>query len=628
MLNFKIHTSTFFSINAERNRSINKGQSGFAALYLAVLILTISLTLTASIFVLTSVQQKNIQNIIQESQSYYSAEAGIEDAIFRIKNSKPISSNYVITVDAGQAAVSISNPNQNTRIVRVKGTRGNVSKTLEAQLSIQSITPEFFYGAQVGDLGLKMENNSWIEGSGGQAGNVYSNGPIAGSEEGGSSVITGNVFVATGMSLGQTHTVYNSDQIFGKANPIIDIAQSFQPSITDALVKVSIYIKKFGSPDDVDVNILTDSADQPSKTVLAHAELEKNLVGTSYGWVDIVFPSPPSLVQGATYWLSIDASIDSKDYWVWGKDSNQGYGNGLAKYVQDWSASSPNWTTIAGDLDFKIYMGGQATFLKDVTVLGDAHANTITSSKICGNAYYQTIDASSLNFLNNPSNPTCPDPLTSGTAYSGSSDPPLQNMPISESNINQWEDEAIAGGVLNGDLTVDSNLSYGPKQINGNLIMTSNNKILTVEGSIYVTGYLNISNGSSIRCSPNYGLNSCVVVVDQWAHFDNNGVFQGSGSSGSYIMILSNSSCDGTFSTNCTHHNASMDLHNGASGAIFYANDGFIYLHNGVVVSELTAKKIQLEPGAIIRYEQGLVNASFSSGPGGSWQVESWKEVE
>jgi hypothetical protein len=606
-----------------------KNQSpGFIALYLTVLILAVSLTLATGIFVLTSAQQKNTQNNVKSSQSYYLAEAGIEDAIFRIKNSMPISPNYIMAIDAGQAVVSIDSPNPNTRIIRATGARGNVSKTLEARLSIQTINPEFFYGAQAGDLGIKMENNSRIEGAGGQPGNIYSNGPVEGSKEGGDSVITGTVFVATGMQEDQTHKVYNSDQIFGQANPVIDIAQSFRPSQTNTLVKVSVYIKKVGKPDDGQVRILTDSADSPSKTVLAQAKLEKNLVGTSFGWVDIVFPTPPTLNQGTTYWLSIDASRDSNNYWVWGKDSNQGYGNGLAKYVQDWNSANPLWATIVGDLDFKTYMGGQATFLKDVTVLGDAYANTITNSKICGNAYYQTVDAGSLSFLNSPSNPTCPDPLTPGTAYPGSTDPPLKNMPVSESNINQWKDEAEAGGVLNGNLTVDSDISYGPKKIDGNIIMNSNNKTLTVEGTIYATGYLDISNGSSIRCSPGYGLNSCVVVVDQWAHFENNGVFRGSGSPGSYLMILSTSNCDGTFSTNCTHHNAAMDLHNGATGAIFYANDGFIYLHNGVVVSEITAKKIQLNQNAIIRYEQGLVNSSFSSGPGGSWKVESWKEVE
>ena len=442
-----------------------KKQSGFAAIYLTVLILAVSLTLTAGIFVLTSVQQKDIQNIIQSSQSYFLAEAGLEDAILRIKNSMPISANYIMSVDTGQAIVSIASPNPNTRIIRAKGTKGDVSKTLEVQLSIQTINPDFFYGAQAGTLGIVMENNSRIEGTLGQAGNIYSNGPVEGSEQGGNSVITGTVLVANGS-------------------------------------------------------------------------------------------------------------------------------------------------------------------LKDVTVLGDAHANTITSSKICGNAYYQTIDADSLDFLNDPSNPTCQDPLTPGTAHPESSDPPLQNMPISDSNINQWKAEAVEGGVLNGNLTVSSNLSYGPKEIEGNIIMTSNNKILTVEGTIHATGYLDVSNGSAIRCSPSYGLNSCIVIVDQWAHFENNGIFQGSGQGGSYIMILSTSDCDGTFSANCTHHNAAMDLHNGATGAIFYANDGFIYLHNGVVVSELTAKKIQLNQGAVIRYEQGLINSSFSSGPGGSWKVESWKEVE
>ena len=273
-------------------------------------------------------------------------------------------------------------------------------------------------------------------------------------------------------------------------------------------------------------------------------------------------------------------------------------------------------------------MGGQATFLEDVIVKGDAHVNTITDSKVCGDAFYQTIYSSSLNFLNGPSSPACSDPLTPGTANPSSPDPPLQNMPISDSNINQWKEEALEGDILNGNLVVDSDISYGPKEIDGNIIMTSNNKILTIEGTIHATGYLDVSNGSSIRCSPNYGLNSCVIVVDKWAHFENNGAFQGSGSSGSYIMILSTSDCDGTFFAGCTHHNAAMDLHNGATGAIFYANDGFIYLHNGVIVSELTAKKIQLEQNAIIRYEQGLVNSSFSAGPGGSWKVENWREVE
>lgn len=603
----------------------NKTEKGFTTFYLTILVLAAALVAAAGIFTITFQEQKVIRNITKSNQAYFAAEAGLEDATLRIVKSMDVPSKYTLAVGGESADVQIISPNPSARMVQSTGTASNIFRKIESHLNIETVNPSFFYGAQAGDLGIIMENNSRIEGAGGAVGNVYSNGPISGDNN---AVITGNVFVATGMAEDQSHVVYNSDQIFGKNSPVVDIAQSFVPSISDTLVKVSVYIKKVGDPDDLIVRILTDSIDSPTKTTLASGELDEDLVGTSFGWVDIVFSSPPNLTQGVVYWLMIDASADNNDYWVWGKDQDQGYGLGQAKYSANWNAGSPVWTAIAGDLNFKTYMGGQETFLDGVTVLGDAHSNVITESNICGSAFYQTIDSSSFNFLNDPSNPTCPDPLTPGAAFPGSSDPPLQNMPISDSNINQWKEEAALGGVYTGNLTVSSSMSYGPKKIDGNLIMTSNNKVLTVTGTIYVTGYLDIDNGSTIQCSADYGLNSCVVVVDKWVHIGNNGIFRGSGQSGSYLMILSNSSCDGSSSADCTHHNSAMDLHNGATGAIFYANNGLIHLHNGVEVSELTAKKIQLEQGAVIRYEQGLVNAGFSSGPGGSWEVTTWKEVQ
>ncbi len=609
----------------EKLLSEKRNQNGFTAFYITILILTVGFAIAISISILTYGEQKISKNITKSGQAYYAAEAGIEDAIYRIKNSKNTPPNYTVAVGNGSVNVLTDSPSQNNWIITANGNKGGAFRKLETRLAITPISPEFFYGAQAGILGFEMESNSRIEGAGGVAGNVYSNGPINGDS---GATITGNVFVATGISEDQTHTVYNSDQVFGETNPIIDIAQSFIPSVSDVLVKVSVYIKKVGSPGNRTVRILTNSSGSPSKTSLASATLQKNLVGTSYGWVDVVFSTPPNLIQGTTYWLMIDASVDDDDYWLWGKDQNQGYGNGQAKYTQDWNAANPIWTDIVGDLNFKTFMGGQITFLNDVIVTGDAHANTITNSQICGDAYYQTIDAGSLSFLNNPSKPTCPEPLTPGTAYPGSSDPPLENMPISDSNINQWKKEATDGGVHEGDLMVNSNMSYGPKKINGNLIMASNNKVLTVTGTIYVTGYIEISNGSSIQCSPSYDLYSCVVVTDKWVHISNNGFFQGSGQPGSFIMILSTSPCDGATAGDCTNHDAAMDLHNNATGAIFYANDGLIYLHNGVQVSELTAKKIHLDPGATVRYEQGLMNAGFPSGPGGGWEITSWKEIE
>ena len=598
-------------------------QKGFAVFYLTMLVMAVALGLTASVFALSASQQKIAQDAVRTSQAYYTAEAGVEDAVFRVKKMMDIPSEYTINIGQDAVNVSVDSPSQNRRVVTAVASANGAVRKMQTALSISAVNPEFFYGAQAGTGGIEMENNSSIEGLSGVAGNVYSNGSITGDSN---AVITGDVFVATGMLIDQTHTVYNNDQVFGQANPVIDMAQSFKPSVSEKLVKASIYIKKIGSPSDRTVLITTDNGGSPSKTVLASATFSSSLVGTAYGWVDVVFSSPPNLTQNTVYWLVFDATADSGKYWAWGKDSNQGYGNGQAKYTQDWNAASPVWTLIAGDLNFKTFMGGQFTSLSNVLVKGNASANTIGNSDICGDAYYQTIDSGSLSFLNSPSSP-CSSPLTPGTAHPNSPDPPLQNMPISESNINQWKQDAEQGGVRSGDLVVSSNMSYGPKKIEGNLTVSAN-QILTLTGAVYVTGNIQISNGGSVRCAVSYGENSCVLMADGWVHIENNGVFSGSGQAGSYIMLLSNSLCDGSSSSGCTDHNSAIDLHNNAVGAVFYAGNGLIYLHNGVEVSELTGKKLHLENNAIIRYAQGLASASFSSGPGASWQIETWQEIE
>lgn len=93
-------------------------------------------------------------------------------------------------------------------------------------------------------------------------------------------------------------------------------------------------------------------------------------------------------------------------------------------------------------------------------------------------------------------------------------------------------------------------------------------------------------------------------------------------------MMLTNSNCDGSSPTGCTHHDGAVDIHNNATGVIFYAPNGMVNLHNGVNVTEVTAYKLRLDNTAIITYESGLANANFSSGPGASWQINDWKEVE
>ncbi|KKU34960.1 MAG: hypothetical protein UX48_C0021G0011 [Candidatus Azambacteria bacterium GW2011_GWB1_46_27] len=77
------------------------------------------------------------------------------------------------------------------------------------------------------------------------------------------------------------------------------------------------------------------------------------------------------------------------------------------------------------------------------------------------------------------------------------------------------------------------------------------------------------------------------------------------------------------------HHGGAIDLHNNASGVIFYAANGLVYLHNNVNATQLTAKAITLDNNATISYDPGLANALFSGGgSSGSFKVKSWKEIE
>jgi hypothetical protein len=621
-MKFKIQNSKFkncitrFGILNFRSR---KYANGFAAFITIVLMVMVSLIVIAG-FAFFALQEVKINRALTKSlSSYFVSEAGIEDALYRLLSGKQLSDGEVLAVGKGTTTIFYSSSGQN-RIIRSEGFRETYRRNLETKVAITTDAANFYYGVQVGEGGLEMSENSEV------IGNINSNGDVLGANGAkisGDAVVAGNVAESTQAR----STVCNQDQVVGQTNPRIDFSQSFNAPSTARLVKVSLYIKKVGNPGDRAIYIVTDSSGSPSQTSLASATLSSSLVTTQYGWIDIVFSSPPLLTAGNNYWIVLDASQNSTRYWVWCSDSNNSYGNGVGKYKTDWS-SGGSWTTITGDLNFRTYFGSGIHTLNNVIVTGTAWANTITNSKICGDAYYQSIDRSSLDFLNSPSSPTCPTPLTNGTAFPNSTDQPPANMPISQANIDQWKSDAGAGGQIAGDYNVTSDVSLGPKEITGNLNMTSNNKTLTVTGTLYVRGNIDISNGSAIRCASSYGENSCVIVSDGWIHVANNGKFSGSGTQGSYLMMLTTLACTGSPGANCTHHNAAIDIHNNVGGVIFYASQGMINLHNGVGINEAVAYKLRLDNNAVITYEQGLTNAKFSSGPSGGYEVIYWKETE
>lgn len=563
---------------------------------------------------------KAVNNSLRSKQAYYLAEAGVEDVIYRITSNKQTSASETLSLNGATTTINTIDVGSSGKEITAEGDVTSLIRKITVDLTTSVTGVSFFYGAQVGEGGLEMDSNSRIEGVGGVVGNVYSNGPIEG-ETG--ATITGDATVATGITedVGARSLVCNQDQIVGQADPQIDYAQSFSPSATGPLAKISLYIKKVGTPGSRKIKIVADNGGSPATTKIEEGTLDKNLVGTSYGWVDVTFENPPALTGGTTYWMVLDAKKDSSKYWIWCSDSNNGFGNGVAKYSMDWDDDP--WTLITGDLAFKTYSGEGISFIEDITIDGTARANLIEDSTIGGDAYYQTI-----------SNTT-----VGGTQFPGSSDPPILNMPISDSNVTDWKASALAGGTIVGNcgdtgdpscvIDDDETLSIGPKKIDGNLIM-SGRQTLNITGVVHVTGDMDIDgNNTIIKCDASFGSAGCIIVVDGWIHIKNNATFSGSGQSDSYIMLLTTlEGCTGSGGTGCTHHDGAIDIHNNSGGAIFYATDSMINLHNNVNITSAVAYKLRLDNNAVITYEIGTNNASFSSGPSGGWSIDKWEEVE
>lgn len=276
-----------------------------------------------------------------------------------------------------------------------------------------------------------------------------------------------------------------------------------------------------------------------------------------------------------------------------------------------------------------------------VIVKGNLKAHTIARSNVCGDAYYfsaATIDAFSLNFLNAPSSPTCSLPLTNGIAHPNSVDMPAEPMPVTAGDIAGWKAAAEAGNIYSdaAHCSPPGDIILGPAKLDCDFTLVGHKK-LTISGTIWVSGNVNISDGGIIELASGYGGNSGVILADNPGNETTSGVINTEnnvvicGSNGynsgsktcnpaneSYVLLLS------------THSGATIAINvkNNADGAIFYASNGIADVSNNANVREVTAYKLKLEENTAVTYESGLASAAFTSGPGGGWQFDTWNETQ
>lgn len=537
------------------------------------------------------------------------AEAGADKALQSLNSTGgSYTGEAETTLGDGSYSVTITSKDAATKVIESIGYIPNrlnpkVKRTVRVEAS-RGVGVAFAYGVQVGEGGLELGNNNIVNGS------IYSNGSISAVAN---NIVTGDAWVAGGQqALADQQTDCDGsncqDFLFGKnvsGQDRLDIAQSFQPQSSGVLNKVSLKLKKFGNPPDVTVRILSDSNGSPNKnSVLASGTLFSSLVTGSYGWTDVTFSTTPNLNANTNYWIMIDTSSNSSNYWSWQNDLAQSYTRGLPKWSANWSAGSPVWTSFSGDLSFRAYMGGVINSISGGLAINmDAHANTLNGLTIGKDAYYQTITNSTV------SGSSCPNP----NCHPGSADPPPKIFPISEANISQWKQDATTSPA-NPNLTNPvCGTTWGPGKFTGNIIL-GNGCTVTVKSPIWITGNVTFGNDNTFKLASEFGTTSGLILIDGKYILGNNNHFEGTGQGSSLLMAMT------TFDSRTNNEDA-IDVGNNGNTGVFYADKGIIDPGNNNTFKELTAWKIRLANNSIINYETGLSSTLFSSGPSGSYSL-------
>lgn len=575
---------------------------------MVVMVIGVVLITTLVLIAGSQLYYQNATLNVSSDKAVSLAEAGADKAITALnKTAGSYNGDSEIFLGEGSFSVTMTTKDTATKIIEATGfipnkTSPKYRKTIRVQAS-RGVGASFIYGVQVGEGGMALGNSNLVNGS------IYSNGSIS---AGNFNHVTGDIWVAGGPQPNadqQTDCTGANcmDFIFGKTvngDDRFDIAQSFKPGQSGVLNKVSIKIKKAGNPPDLIVRILQDSNGQPDKNaVVTSGTLYSSLVTGIYAFIDVTFNTSPAMTQDTTYWLMLDASSDSSNYWSWQEDLAQSYTRGLPKWSSDWSKINSSWNSLnpLGDLSFKSYLGAAPNSIragsKKMIVDGEAHGNTLENLTIGKDAFYQTLITSTV----------------AGVSHPGSADPPPKVFPISDANVADWKAQVDKSELTTtGDIT-DCPTNLGPRKIVGSINLNSGCNVI-VKSPIWVTGDLILNSNNVFTLHSDYQTTSGVIVVDGRVEINTSNHFNGTGQGSSLLMVLSNYDSR-------TNDIAAIKVNSNGNTGVYYAAKGIIEPGTTNTFKELTAWKIRLVNNSTIDYDQGLSSSLFTSGPSGSYSL-------
>ena len=282
---------------------------------------------------------------------------------------------------------------------------------------------------------------------------------------------------------------------------------------------------------------------------------------------------------------------------------------------------------VRGDL----VSAGASGRVNTITATGTIYANTIDRINAGKNAHYN------VQIGTNAQNPVA------GTRFTPVTVQPIASMPISTTTITEWKDSITTYGTTitaadplcsTGTYTIDTSVTIGYLKVECNLDIkkTGSGITVTVNGPVWATGNISFTTGPTIRVASSLGRRSVQFIADKTTdHLTSSKVevrnstqFFGSGDYRSYVMLLSmNDSARNGGSVKA------IDVSQSANGAVLvYANDGLIDIGNGISLKEVTGYKINVAQNSTVRYESGLASLLFTSGPGGGYRLDDWRQQE
>lgn len=587
----------------------NRGNILLVALVFFGIISTLVITLLAQ----STTYVRSVRANFAEAQALALAEAGIDHAASMLNESSGYDGDTDIELDPGSFSVSVTTIDSQTREITATGyipdsTDPIAVRTVRVRMSTDSNDAAFNFGVLAGAGGFTLSGGAQVNGS------VYSNGSILATS---GVVITGQATAANPPALTVDQANDQPASIssctsstcltFGRVAASADVAQSFVVSSATRISSMQFYLRKVGAPQNITVRIVADSNGSPSGTTIMSATLPASSVGTSFGWASVSLPATPVLDPSETYWVVLDAVSNNSKYYEIGTNSG-GYSSGTGKIGSmggSWSVTSPSGL----DIYFRLYLGGGTSMIGgnsyDTGVyLGtastdDAWANTIMGATIAGTAYCQTIS-----FSTRPCDTT-------------RADPPPALMPVLDATIQNWKEEAEAGGTILGDHVIGfEGEMLGSRKIDGNLTVNGGG-VLTLSGPLWVTGRITITGGSSVQLASTYGTQNGVIVADDLISISG-GSSTGSGQPGSFLFFVSTSPCPA--GSGCGGSPA-ISLSGGAGAVGLIAQNGTVSVNGGTAIKTIAAKQVQMTGGAILTYDPELQEATFSESTGSAWAI-------